>query len=42
MSRDLFCHIQYEVEAHDPYFFQRRDGSKRFGDECQILYIWTL
>jgi hypothetical protein len=29
MSRDLFCHIQYVVEAHDPYFVQRRDGSKR-------------
>jgi hypothetical protein len=31
MSRDLFCRIQYTVEAHDRYFFQRRDGSKKLG-----------
>jgi hypothetical protein len=29
MSCLLFCHIQYAVEAHNPYFPQRRDGSKR-------------
>jgi hypothetical protein len=28
MSRHLFCRIQYAVEAHDPYFVQRRDASK--------------
>jgi hypothetical protein len=29
MSRDRFYCIQYPVEAHDPYFVQRRDGSKK-------------
>jgi len=31
MSRLLFCRIQNEVVAHDIYFVQRRDGSKRLG-----------
>jgi hypothetical protein len=31
MSRLLFCRIQNVVEAHDLYFVQRRDGSKRLG-----------
>lgn len=31
MSRDLFCRIQYAVEAKDPYFVQKRDGSQRLG-----------
>jgi hypothetical protein len=31
MSRLLFRRIQYAVEAHDPYFVQKRDGSKRLG-----------
>jgi hypothetical protein len=31
MSRLLFCRIQNAVEAHDIYFVQRRDGSKRLG-----------
>jgi hypothetical protein len=30
MSRDLFCRIPYAVEAHDPHFVQRRDGSTKF------------
>jgi len=29
MSRLLFCRIQNAVEAHDIYFVQRRDSSKR-------------
>ncbi|XP_062152063.1 uncharacterized protein LOC133860489 [Alnus glutinosa] len=31
MSRDLFCRIQYAVEAKDPYFVQKRDASQRLG-----------
>ncbi|XP_062166923.1 uncharacterized protein LOC133873207 [Alnus glutinosa] len=31
MSHDLFCRIQYAVEAKDPYFVQKRDGSQRLG-----------
>ncbi|XP_062161950.1 uncharacterized protein LOC133868980 [Alnus glutinosa] len=31
MSRDLFCRIQFVVEAHDPYFVQRRDGAQKLG-----------
>jgi len=31
MSRLLFYRIQNAVEAHDIYFVQRRDGSKRLG-----------
>jgi hypothetical protein len=31
MSHDLFCCIQYAVEANDPYFVQKRDGSQRLG-----------
>jgi hypothetical protein len=31
MSHLLFCRIQNAVEAHDVYFVQRRDGSKRLG-----------
>ncbi|XP_062147824.1 uncharacterized protein LOC133856792 [Alnus glutinosa] len=31
MSRLLFCRIQNAVEAHDIYFVQQRDGSKRLG-----------
>jgi hypothetical protein len=31
MSRDLFCRIQFAVEAHDPYFVQRRDGAQKLG-----------
>jgi hypothetical protein len=31
MSRLLFYRIQNAVDAHDIYFVQRRDGSKRLG-----------
>ncbi|GLT54878.1 hypothetical protein SLA2020_280400 [Shorea laevis] len=31
MSRLLFRRIQHVVEAHDVYFVQRRDGSRRLG-----------
>ncbi|KAF5472220.1 hypothetical protein F2P56_008957 [Juglans regia] len=31
MSRSLFLRIQAAVEAHEPYFVQRRDNSERFG-----------
>jgi hypothetical protein len=31
MGRDFFCHFQYAVEAHNPYFVQRIDGSKKLG-----------
>lgn len=30
-SRHLFCRIQHAVEAHDPYFVQRRDAYKMLG-----------
>ncbi|XP_042962366.1 uncharacterized protein LOC122296628 [Carya illinoinensis] len=31
MSRPLFLRIQTAVEAHEPYFVQRRDSSRRLG-----------
>ncbi|XP_042988733.1 uncharacterized protein LOC122316267 [Carya illinoinensis] len=31
MSRPLFLHIQAAIEAHEPYFVQRRDNSGRLG-----------
>jgi hypothetical protein len=31
MSRRLFCRIQNAIEAHNIYFVQRRNGSKRLG-----------
>jgi hypothetical protein len=31
MSRLLLCRIQNAVDAHDIYFVQRRDNSKRLG-----------
>jgi hypothetical protein len=31
IGRDIFCRIQYAVEAHNPYFVQRINGSKKLG-----------
>ena len=31
MSHSLFLHIQSKVEAYDPYFKQKRNGSKKLG-----------
>ncbi|XP_062177756.1 uncharacterized protein LOC133882538 [Alnus glutinosa] len=31
MQRSLFNRIQIEIEAHEPYFVQRRDAAKKLG-----------
>ena len=31
MSRSLFLNIISKVEAHDPYFVQKRNGGKKLG-----------